>query len=151
MEGNKSFLMYILVFIFIAVIVIFFVLPKNGEVVLECSFSTNAQNVNTVYNIESKYVNGKFKEVNNEVVIDLSKNWIQRNEYKYSLEQDSELYTDAGFTYEVSLDNDNKQVIAKMTGDRDTLNNDIIYFSKVNDVRSHFEKEGYVCKEETVK
>ena len=61
------------------------------------------------------------------VVIDLSKNWIQRNEYKYSLEQDSELYTDAGFTYEVSFDNDKKQVIAEMTGDRETLNSDIIY------------------------
>lgn len=151
MEGNKSFLMYILVFIFIAVIVVFFVLPKNGEVVLECSFSTNSQGVNTIYNMESKYVNGKFREVTNEVVIDLSSNWIQRNEYKYSLEQDSDLYTDAGFTYEVNFNNDKKQVIATMVGDRETLNSDIIYFSKIDDVRTHFEKEGYVCKEETVK
>ena len=51
MEGNKSFLMYILVFIFIAVIVIFFVLPKNGEVLLECSSSNKSQSVNTIYNI----------------------------------------------------------------------------------------------------
>ena len=151
MEGNKSFLMYILVFIFIAVIVIFFVLPKNGEVLLECSSSNKSQSVNTIYNIESKYVNGKFREVNNEIIIDLSSNWIQRNEYKFSLEQDSEIYTEAGFTYEVSFDNDKKQVIAKMSGDRENLNNDIIYFSKIDDVRSHFEKEGYICKEETVK
>lgn len=151
MEGNKSFLMYIFIFIFIAVILVFFVIPKNGEVILECTLSNKNENIITTYNIKSKYINGKFKEVNNEFVIDLSSSWILRNDYKFSLEQDSKLYTDAGFTYKVSLDEDKKYVIAKMFGDRDTLNNDIIYFSKVNDVRSHFEKEGYVCKEETVK
>lgn len=151
MEGNKSFLMYIFVFVFIAIIVIFFVLPKNGEVVLECTLSNKTEDIVTTYNIESKYVNGKFKEVNNEFVIDLSSSWILRNDYKFSLEQDSKLYTDAGFTYEVSLDEDKKYVIAKMFGDRETLNDDIIYFGKIDNVRKHFENEGYVCKEETVK
>lgn len=151
MEGKKSFLMYILVFLFIAIIVIFFVLPKSGEVMLECTFSTKLQNVNTTYNIKSKYVNSKFNEVNNDVIIDLSSNWIQRNEYKFTLEQDEKLYTDAGFTYEVSLDSENKQVMAKMYGDRETLNDDIIYFGEIDQVRSHFEREGYVCKEVTLK
>ena len=55
------------------------------------------------------------------------------------------------FEYEVSVDNKNKFVIAKMHADKDTLNNEFIYFAKLKEVRNHFEKDGYVCKEEKVK
>lgn len=151
MEGKKSFFMYFLVFLFIGFIIVFFVLPSNGEVLLECSFSKSMENVTTMYNIKSKYINGKFYEVDNEMIVDLSKKWVQRRDYQYSLEQDGKIYVDAGFKYEVSVDNKNKFVIAKMHADKDTLNNEFIYFAKLKEVRNHFEKDGYVCKEEKVK
>ena len=118
---------------------------------LECSATDKSQNIVTTFNIKSKYVNGKFSEINNDVVVDLSSNWILRNDYKYSLEQDSEIYKDAGFTYDVVIDSENKYVVAKMYGNRDTLNEDIIYMSSIDSVRKHMEESGYICKEETLK
>ena len=146
MEGNKSFLMYIFVFIFIGLIMVFYVIPNSKEDVLSCTLLTNETGVITTYRVDSVYQHNKFQYVNIDMELDISRYWIKKNDYIYSLKKDSSVWTDVGFDFNVEEDNKNKKVIAKMYGDRETLNEDMIYFGKIDDVKEHFEGLDYECK-----
>lgn len=146
MEGNKSFLMYIFVFIFIGLIMVFYVIPNSKEEVLSCTLLTNETGIITTYRVESVYNNKRFQYVNIDMELDIGKYWIKKNDYVYSLKKDSNVWTDVGFSFDVKEDNKNKKVIAEMYGDREMLNEDMIYFSKIEDVKTHFEGLDYECK-----
>ncbi len=146
MEGNKSFLMYIFVFIFIGLIMVFYVIPNSKEEVLSCTLLTNETGIITTYRVESVYQHNKFQYVNIDMELDINRYWIKKNDYIYSLEKDSSAWTDVGFSFDVKEDNKNKKVIAEMYGDREMLNEDMIYFGKIEDVKTHFEGLDYECK-----
>lgn len=146
MEGNKSFLMYIFVFIFIGLIMVFYVIPNSKEEVLSCTLLTNETGIITTYRVESVYKNKRFQYVNIDMELDIGKYWIKKNDYIYSLEKDSSAWTDVGFDFNVEEDRNNKKVIAHMYGDSDTLNKDLIYFNDIEDVQEHFEGMEYKCK-----
>jgi hypothetical protein len=146
MEGNKSFLMYIFVFIFIGLIMVFYVIPNSKEEVLSCTLLTNETGIITTYRVESVYKNKRFQYVNIDMELDINRYWIKKNDYIYSLEKDSSAWTDVGFDFDVEEDRNNKKVIAHMYGDNDTLNKDLIYFNDIEDVQEHFEGMEYKCK-----
>jgi hypothetical protein len=146
MEGNKSFLMYIFVFIFIGLIMVFYVIPNSKEEVLSCTLLTNETGIITIYRVESVYQHNKFQYVNIDMELDINRYWIKKNDYIYSLEKDSSAWTDVGFDFNVEEDRNNKKVIAHMYGDYDTLNKDLIYFNDIEDVQEHFEGMEYKCK-----
>jgi hypothetical protein len=89
MEGNKSFLMYIFVFIFIGLIMVFYVIPNSKEEVLSCTLLTNETGIITIYRVESVYQHNKFQYVNIDMELDINRYWIKKNDYIYSLEKDS--------------------------------------------------------------
>ena len=151
MEKIKKLLPYLFVVIFIAVIMIFVVIPSNGTKELICVSSTNETGIKTDFDLKIVYENGNFKEVYHNIKFDLSKNWIEKDAYVNSIENDSSDYIEMGFEYEVVTDRDNKTVIAKMYGTKDTLNKDLIFFSKINDVEKHYENVGYICEVEDFK
>ena len=148
MEKIKKLLPYLFVVIFIAVIMIFVVIPSNGTKELICVSSTNETGIKTDFDLKIVYENGNFKEVYHNIKFDLSKNWIEKDAYVNSIENDSSDYIEMGFEHEVVTDRDNKTVIAKMYGTKDTLNKDLIFFSKINDVEKHYENVGYICEVE---
>ena len=92
MEGNKSFLMYIFVFIFIGLIIVFYVIPNSKEEVLSCTLLTNETGIITTYRVESIYQHNKFQYVNIDMELDINRYWIKKNDYIYSLEKDSKGY-----------------------------------------------------------
>ena len=146
MEGNKSFLMYIFVFIFIGLIMVFYVIPNSKEEVLSCTLLTNETGIITTYRVESVYQHNKFQYVNIDMELDINRYWIKKNDYMYSLEKDSSAWTDVGFDFDVEEDRNNKKVIAHMYGDYDMLNKELIYFNDIEDVQEHFEGMEYKCK-----
>lgn len=146
MEGNKSFIMYIFVFLFIGIIMIFYVIPSNKEEVLSCTLLTNETGIITTYRIDSVYQHNKFQYVNIDMELDIGRYWIKKNDYIYSLNKDSSVWTDVGFDFKVTEDKENKKVIAKMYGDYEMLNKELIYFSNIEDVQEHFENIDYKCK-----
>lgn len=151
MEKFKKLLPYVFVAIFIVVIVVFVVIPSNGTKEIICVSSTNETGIQTDFDLKIVYENGNFKEVYHYIKFDLSKNWIEKDVYVKSIENDSKDYTDMGFEHKVETDRENKVVIAKMYGTKDTLNKDLIFFSKINDVKEHYEKVGYICEVEDFK
>ena len=146
MEGKKSFIMYIFVFLFIGAIMVFYVIPNSKESVLDCTLLTNETGIITTYRIESVYKNKRFQYVNIDMELDIGKYWIKKNDYVYSLKKDSNVWTDVGFSFDVKEDNKNKKIIAEMYGGREMLNEDMIYFGKIDDVKAHFEGLEYECK-----
>lgn len=146
MEGNKSYLMYLFVFIFIALIVVFYVIPNNNEKVLSCTLLTNETGIISTYKVDSVYKHNKFQEVSLSMEFNLSKNWNEKKDYVYSLNQDSKEYTSLGFDFKLEEDVKNKLVIANIYGDKDMLNKNLIYFNNINDVKDHFESMEYECK-----
>lgn len=146
MEGKKSFIMYLFVFLFIGAIMVFYVIPTNKEEVLSCTLLTNETGIITTYRVKSVYKHNKFQYVNIDMELDVGKYWIKKNDYVYSLEKDSSAWTDVGFDFDVEEDNKNKKVIAKIYGDNEMLNSEMIYFNKVDNVKAHFESLDYECK-----
>lgn len=151
MEKVKILLPYAIVAIFIAVIIIFVVIPTNGTKELICVSSSNETGVPIYFDLKIVYKNGNFDEVYHNIKFDLSKNWIEKDVYVTSIENDSSEYVAMGFEHETETDKENKAVIAKMYGNKDTLNKDLIFFSKINSVEEHYEEVGYICEVEDFK
>ena len=78
--------------------------------------------------------------------LDIKTYWLRKKDYIYSLEKDSTVWTDMGFDFKVEEDRKNKKLIAKIYGDNKMLNEDLIYFSKIDDVKTHFEGLDYECE-----
>ena len=71
MEGNKSYLMYFILFVIIGIIVVFFVIPNGGNKVLECHMENDETGIMTYWDVEVIYENGKMSKVNNLVKLSL--------------------------------------------------------------------------------
>ena len=151
MKVFKNLWPYIVLALSVTFIVLFVVLPSNGTKELICLSSGNETGISTYFDLKIVYKNGSFEEVYNNVVFDLSKNWIEKDVYVSSISSESSVYTDMGFEYKVETDSTNKQVITKMYGNKDTLNNELIFFSKIDKVEEHYESQGYICEVEDFK
>ena len=149
MEGNKSYLMYLALFVIIGIIVVFFVIPNGGNKVLECHMENDETGIMNYWDVEVIYENGKMSKVNNLVKLDISEDYGRRASYEYSMKKDFGEYEELGFELDVYIED--KMVIAEMNGTKDTLNKDLVYYNNVKSLKKHFEKEGYICKLEELK
>lgn len=146
MEGNKSFKMYIFVFLFIGAIMFFVVLPNEGVKVLNCNMEKMDSGIDTIYNIKSFYHNNKFSNVKVTMELVLNESWYNKSNYIYSLNKDSSEWIELGFNFDVEENEKEKTLTAIMSGERNDLNNGLIYYSSIDKVYEYFENSGYKCE-----